>query len=248
MWNTKREREKKRLPSKKKKWKLLLSSATAKAMDEKTANDFGKKGRCIFLFIFFFNYVTEKRNCHCVLKCYFKLLFTVDYMMRERQRECVCLIYIIFFILCSRAVYASLYLCYTILSKIRCPYSNYILDCRVLVMYVICSLCVFFLFILGQCFFFSLSFILFHLLSFLLPRCCCCFCHRWTLFVAWYAVRVRRIIRVLFFFFLFAHNSIRITYIYKGKRLWKKKQTSESWVHIQPTTTTTTTSATDSTK
>lgn len=56
----------------------------------------------------------RKRNCHYVLKCRFKLLFTVDYM-NERER---CTVYAFF--------YASLYLCYTILSKIRCPYSNYI--------------------------------------------------------------------------------------------------------------------------
>lgn len=37
--------------------------------------------------------------------------------------------------MCVCVLCKSLYLCYTILSKIRCLYSNYILDCRVLVLY-----------------------------------------------------------------------------------------------------------------
>lgn len=81
--------------------------------------------------------MTVKRNCHCVLKCCFKLLFTVDYMNWVYVHR---VLRYVLFCMCvfksEKRARESPYLCYTILSKIRCPYSNYILDCRVLAIFI----------------------------------------------------------------------------------------------------------------
>lgn len=114
------------------KWKLLLSrgdSCITQQQQFQTKHYY--KWLCLARkksISIFYKYVTENVTAFCVLKCYFKLLFCADYMSKMSN---ICGIWSI----CVCVLCKSLYLCYTILSKIRCLYSNYILDCRVLVLY-----------------------------------------------------------------------------------------------------------------